>query len=241
MTRDDPRFVVQPLRFRRDHAGWSNGEVAAWLDLFLASYHVGGSFDSPNVARAFLGGRGGALDALIERGAFVEDGDEWHLADYAELYEGRTLRNRKTQAERLAEAEAAIAAGEPLTNAERLARHRARRHGADLPDPRKFRNDADEDVEVDIEVEVDGRNVLETLRHEPTTSELNPCPRCGAPVRFIEESKRGPFYGCSEFSNTGCPWKSNDPPKLRGRWEPSPADLAVIEGATPLLRKAAGE
>jgi hypothetical protein len=81
----------------------------------------------------------------------------------------------------------------------------------------------------------------DVTRDTPPPEPLNPCPRCGAPVRFIEESKRGPFYGCSEFSNTGCPWKSNDPPKLRGRWEPSPADLAVIEGATPLLRKAAGE
>jgi hypothetical protein len=41
--------------------------------------------------------------------------------------------------------------------------------------------------------------------------DLNPCPRCGASVRFYEESKRGPFYGCTSYPK--CEWSSDEPPK----------------------------
>lgn len=121
-------FVVVPIRYRREHATWSNAEVAAWLDLLMVSYQVGGIFDSPNVARAYLGGRGGALDALIERGAFVEVGDTWQLADYVALYdESRRLRPYLPNAVRVADAEAKLERGEPLTEAERKALQRSKR------------------------------------------------------------------------------------------------------------------
>jgi hypothetical protein len=86
----------------------------------MVSYQTGGSFDSPNVARAYLGGRAGALDALIERGAFIEVGDDWRLADYTALYdESRKLPSYLPNALRVADAEAKLERGEPLTEAER--------------------------------------------------------------------------------------------------------------------------
>jgi hypothetical protein len=126
-SRGEP-FVVVPIRYRREHSTWSNAEVAAWLDLLMASYQVGGRFDSPNVARAYLSGRAGALDSLIERGAFVEVGDDWQLADYAELYdESKKLRSYVPNAKRVSEAEAKLERGEPLTEAERKALQRSKR------------------------------------------------------------------------------------------------------------------
>ena len=124
--RGDP-FVVVPTRYRREHSDWSNAEVAAHLDLLMASYQVGGKFDTPNVAPAYLAGRAGALDALIDRGAFVEVGDSWQLADYAELYdESRKLRPHLPNAQRAADAESKLERGEPLTEAERKALQRAK-------------------------------------------------------------------------------------------------------------------
>jgi hypothetical protein len=120
------RFVFLPLRFRREHRDWSDAEHAAWLDLFLASIEVDGTFDSVDVARAYLGPRGDALDALIARGAIVEVDGTWALADFLELYDGRRPRHYKTLAQRLADADAKQARGEPLLSIERWARWKAR-------------------------------------------------------------------------------------------------------------------
>ena len=90
-----------PLRLRREHRDWTNAEHAAWLDLFLASFEVEGRFDSLDVARAYLGPRAAALDALLSRGAFIEFQGTWSLSDYLELYDGRRPRHYRTLAQRL--------------------------------------------------------------------------------------------------------------------------------------------
>lgn len=228
-------FVVVPVRFRREHASWTNAEAAAWLDLLMASYTVGGSFDNPNVARAYLGGRAGALDALIERGAFIEDGDEWRLADYAELYDGRKLRDRLSQAERLAEAEAKIKAGKPLTDAERAARHRARLEGADLPDPRIARRSARAN-ETKADQDLEGEEIGVTLpKRDITNPTPDGCPEClGTLIR--KTGSRGDFLSCDQYPT--CRY-SEDMPKAPA-WQQSPADLAIIEDQTPTLRRVAG-
>ena len=228
-------FVVVPVRFRREHGSWTNAEVAAWLDLLMASYQVGGTFDNPNVARAYLGGRAGALDALIERGAFIEDGDDWRLADYAELYDGRKLRDRKSQAERLANAEAKIKAGEPLTDAERAARHRARLEGADIPDARIERKNARADERKKVDQEGEEIGVTKQER-DITNPAPKGCPECpGTLVR--KAGSRGDFLSCDQYPT--CRY-SEDMPKAPG-WQPSAADLAIIEAETPTLRRVAGQ
>ncbi len=39
--------------------------------------------------------------------------------------------------------------------------------------------------------------------------EGNPCPRCGTGTVKLRYGKKGPFFGCSEFSKTGCSWTEN--------------------------------
>ena len=182
----DP-FVVVPIRYRREHSDWSNAEVAAWLDLLMASYQVGGTFDTPNVARAYLGGRAGALDALIDRGAFVEDGDTWRLADYAELYdESRRLRPYLPNAVRVADAEAKLERGDPLTEAERKALQRSKRTEAK--------------GEEEIEVEERRERSPDTSGHVPTTAtEGSPCPLCATGELVLREGKRGRFLSCDRY------------------------------------------
>lgn len=160
-TRSD-RFVFVPLRFRREHREWSNAEHAAWFDLFLASFEVEGTFDSPEVARAYLGPRAAALDALMARDEFVEQDDgTWILADYLELYDRRRPRHYKTLAERLADADAKQARGEPLEPIERWARWKARQK-AKRAETESEREEGSKDKELDR------ANVEPTLANEPT-------------------------------------------------------------------------
>lgn len=101
--RREERFVKLLTGVRRAHRDWSNAEHAAWLDLLLACYELDGRFESLEVARAFLGGRAGALDALVARGELIEtDSGEWLVAYYAELYDqdgaGSVIARRWTSA-----------------------------------------------------------------------------------------------------------------------------------------------
>lgn len=219
-TRSD-RFVFVPLRFRREHRDWSNAEHAAWLDLFLASFEVEGTFDSPEVARAYLGPRAAALDALIARDEFVEQDDgTWILADYLEMYDRRRPRHYKTLAERLADADAKQARGEPLEPIERWARWKARQKA-------KRAESESEQEEGSKDKERDTANVGPTLAND-----LSPCPECGGDL--IEKvGKHGPFIGCSSFPD--CNYIQRVP-KPKG-WTPSAADLAIIQEQTPTLRR----
>lgn len=217
VRKGDP-FVVVPVRYRREHSDWSNAEVAAWLDLLMASYQVGGTFDTPNVARAYLGGRAGALDALIDRGAFVEIGDSWQLADYVELYdESKRLRPYLPNAVRVADAEAKLERGEPLTEAERKALQRSKR-----PEP---------EGEVEQEGEERRERSPDVSGHVPTsTTEGSPCPLCDRGRLVLKEGKRGQFLSCDRY------------PDCRGK-----ADIPVVPRApsidldTPENRRLRGE
>ena len=120
------RFASIPTAIRREQRDWSNAEHSAWLDLFLASLELEGTFDSLEVARAYLGSRAGALDRLIARGAFIEVDGVWLLTDYLELYDGRRPRHYRTLAQRVADADAREARGEALLPIERWARWGAR-------------------------------------------------------------------------------------------------------------------
>lgn len=162
MTED--RFVFVPLRFRREHREWSNAEHAAWVDLLLASLEVEGRFDSLEVARAYLGPRAAALDALIARGAFAEFEGAWSLSDYHELYDGRRPRHYKTLAQRLADADAREARGEPLLPIERWARWRQRQKAKAAGSVTETEGEG----EGDKDKERDSANVGPTLANDPT-------------------------------------------------------------------------
>ena len=125
-----------PLTIRREQRDWSNAEVAAWRDTFLAAYEVRGRFESLDLIRAYLGPRAAALDALIERGELVEDEDEWIFPSYFDLYGSDGKLQRRSQADRLQDAADKMARGERLADAEYAARHRARRDGIPFPTPR---------------------------------------------------------------------------------------------------------
>lgn len=129
------RYVRMPLTVRREQREWSNAEVAAWRDIFLAAYEVRGRFESLDLIRAYLGPRAGALDALIERGELVEEADEWIFPFYFDLYGSDGKLQRRSQAERLQDAADKMARGERLSDAEYAARHRARRDGIPFPLP----------------------------------------------------------------------------------------------------------
>jgi hypothetical protein len=209
------RFVTVPLRVRREHRNWSAAEHAAWLDLLCASYEVGGYFDSPDVARAFLGSRAGALDALIARRAFVEIDGDWLLVDYHVLYDERRLPRRlRTIDEHLATAEQKIANGVALSPIERWARWKARRDGAVLPDPRVGRtlaranaptmgNAEGERTETERETEQTLALAIGSLA--PRTSDAT-CPDCGARV-VVKKGKRGAFRSCSRYPD--CSWSDD--------------------------------
>jgi hypothetical protein len=154
------RFVYLPVRFRREHREWSNSEHAAWLDLFLASLEVEGRFDSIEVARAYLGNRAGALEALMARDAFIDVDGFWMLADFLELYDGRRPRHYKTLAERLADADARQARGEALLPIERWARWKARQRAK----PSEMEEEEEKDKETGAgHKERDRANVGQTL------------------------------------------------------------------------------
>lgn len=163
----DDRFVMVPLRTRRDHDDWPDDEHAVWLDLYLASYEFVGRFESLEMMTVIVGkGRAFAVEKRVRRGAVVEDGDDWILLDYAEQYDGRVPRARKSLADRLADANAKIAAGEPLNGAERWARWRARQDGVELPDLRFVRK-AENETETKTETKTEP-TLEPTLANEPT-------------------------------------------------------------------------
>ena len=43
-------------------------------------------------------------------------------------------------------------------------------------------------------------------RPAPLVKEGDPCPRCGTGTVKLRHGKNGSFFGCSEFSKTGCSW-----------------------------------
>ena len=43
-------------------------------------------------------------------------------------------------------------------------------------------------------------------RSAPDVKEGDPCPRCGTGTVKLRHGKNGSFFGCSEFSKTGCSW-----------------------------------
>lgn len=199
MTTDTPaptdrrdRFVFVPLRLRRDHRDWSNAEHAAWFDLFLASFEVEGRFDSIDVARAYLGPREAALDALISRGAFVELDGTWSLTDYLELYDGRRPRHYKTLAQRLADADAKQARGEPLEPIERWARWKDRQN-AKRSEPESEKGKGSKEGERDT------ANVDPTLANADRLPDPNDCPDCETGTLVLKEGKRGQFLSCDQY------------------------------------------
>jgi hypothetical protein len=120
--------------------------------LLLAAYEHRGIFESLELIRVLVSDPG-AVDALIQRGELASpDGETWTLGYYWSLYdsEGRFLLSRidrKSQEQRLAEADEKLERGEPLTNADYQARHRAKEAGIVIPygKPRTLTSAGDDD------------------------------------------------------------------------------------------------
>jgi hypothetical protein len=125
-------YVRVRLDVRREHRDWTAAEHAAWLDLYLASYEHRGRFESLDLIRAYLGPRAGALDALIARGELFEEDNEWRCRAYLQSYDDQRKPWRLSRDRRLQLIEEKVARGEPLSNADRAARYRAKRDFADV-------------------------------------------------------------------------------------------------------------
>ena len=143
IAREDRYFRI-PTSFRREMRDCPDGPYAAAVDLLLASYDLGGTFESEAIARAMLGRRVRHFAELKRRGMLVDRPDgQLELTLYAALYDGDGKpRSRKSRDERLQDAAAKLDRGEPLTDAETAARHRARRDGLTIPDARRVSSDS---------------------------------------------------------------------------------------------------
>ena len=55
-------------------------------------------------------------------------------------------------------------------------------------------------------------------RSAPDIKEGDPCPRCGTGTVKLRYGKKGSFFGCSEFSKTGCSWTGDykEPEQTQG-------------------------
>jgi hypothetical protein len=235
MSAEHEPFVAVPLRIRREHADWSNAEHAAWLDLFLASYLLNGVIESLEIARAYLGRRGAALPALVERGALVEVEDGWQLADYPAIYD--ETRQRRSNAERVAAALLKQERGESLNEAERKAIQRAKT---------KTEMKIKKEIRVDV-TDMSGQHVPDI----PTTSPMNGSTNLNEHYHVLTghvlSSKERDWLGDLEqeygSARVAASMRADDNPRERGflgrvtqrlrhpAWQPSPADRAEIEKA----------
>jgi DNA topoisomerase-3 len=66
-------------------------------------------------------------------------------------------------------------------------------------------SEADDEYTMDEEPDTDEDLVMPGIRSKRTKAEVDrptgdgPCPKCGAPTRFIPEGKHGPFHGCTRY------------------------------------------
>jgi hypothetical protein len=237
LSSKDDLFVAIPLRIRQEHADWSNAEHAAWLDLFMASYPLGGTIESLEVARAYLGRRAAALPALVQRGAFAEVEDGWRLADYDVIYDGKA---RRSNAERVALAAEKQKRGEPLSWADykALERSRVRDETKDEEERERYRGTSNGHighVSNGAPAPSSSSKVSTAFHHHqghvPSTPELRWLERLAkdygdaAVVAAMEAEPKG-----HDFLERV---EARLQEKPKSTWTPSPADLAIIEAAHP--------